>query len=611
MIVHENSAKILALLDEVRQQLNYKAQAKKDLDALFKKYQSGKLNYLEYETTVKNNYESRTPAEVIEYYNAIIYQTLKYAQHYNDDIFTKVFEDIAYTKLSIKPIEKPKAVVAPVIEPEPKKHKIVKKYEKDVLTELDGLEAIKEQAKTQKPKPATAKTFKLPKLTLSKRPIVLPTRKPQRPTAQITPAQALKAQKPPTPRPQPTQPISTQKHKLSFSERVKMFFSHKKIPKPLKPEATIQKKRFFASIKNTIRMLLTGGKELITDQTAVSHAAKELEKLQHKAKIGASDKLAGTLLSQEVKRIKSIMVKRSDMKIYQPTLFGEISNLLTRKISFYMIDSMPEVFKRLYNNMRYANIKILSNTYVNMLVLVSIMAGFVTFFIAGLYNFFTKKALVMILFNTFAITFLFILLTGASFFWYPIIKLKDRKKSINTNLPFVITHMAAVANSGVPPAKMFRLISESQEYGEISVEVEKIVEYVELFGYDIVTAVRSVASTTPSPDFREFFEGMVSTIESGGNLKDYLGQKADETMLTYELERQKYNETVATYSDIYTGILIAAPLFFIAALSLISLLGGTVAGFEINTIVVFGTYLAVPLLNILFIIFLELTQPDV
>jgi len=104
---------------------------------------------------------------------------------------------------------------------------------------------------------------------------------------------------------------------------------------------------------------------------------------------------------------------------------------------------------------------------------------------------------------------------------------------------------------------------------------------------------------------------MISNIESGSELKIYMNEKSKEALLEYELERQKFTETISTYSDIYTGILIAAPLFFVSALSLVSILGGVVGSIPIDTLIVMGTYVVIPLLNIMFIIFLQLTQPEV
>ena len=104
---------------------------------------------------------------------------------------------------------------------------------------------------------------------------------------------------------------------------------------------------------------------------------------------------------------------------------------------------------------------------------------------------------------------------------------------------------------------------------------------------------------------------MVSTVETGGDLDRYLRQEADQAALTYNLERQRYNETVSTYSDIYTGLLIAAPLFFVAAMALVNLLGGTLGGIGVDVVMAVGAYAVIPLLNIAFLIFLQVTQPDV
>ena len=190
-------------------------------------------------------------------------------------------------------------------------------------------------------------------------------------------------------------------------------------------------------------------------------------------------------------------------------------------------------------------------------------------------------------------------------------KIQERRKTITANMPFAINHLAAVSASGVPPAKMLELISESQEYGEIAKEFKKIVDLMNIFGYDLLTAIRTISANTPSPAFKEILDGMVSTIETGGDLQSYLTEKAEEATLTYRLERQKYNESISTYSDIYTGLLIAAPLFFVSALAIINLLGGTVAGFGIEVIMAFGAYIAIPLLNVGFIIFLQMNQPEV
>ena len=362
--------------------------------------------------------------------------------------------------------------------------------------------------------------------------------------------------------------------------------------------------------KNIYKKL--AGTAILSRKTVIAPTIISLKKTAKETILmGDEEEFSPTLLTQEAKRIKSIIRRREKFSIYKPSSIGSLANLTVRRISLYFITHMPNFFKNLYIALRAANIKILSNTYVNIIFLGFFISFFVFSGLFGLgflivgYSFFRAvyKAL-----------FVGLLAGGISFFtlyMFPFIKIKQRRKSINTNLTFSINHMSAVAGSGVTPVAMFRLIAESKEYEEISTEIEKIVEFVDLFGYDLLTAIRTVASTGPSPALKEFFDGLVATIETGGDLKNYLNQKSEEAMLTYKLERQTYLEAITTYSDVYTGILVASPLFFVVALTLVNMLGGAIGGIDINVIIVIGTYMVIPMLNILFLIFLELTQPEV
>jgi len=74
---------------------------------------------------------------------------------------------------------------------------------------------------------------------------------------------------------------------------------------------------------------------------------------------------------------------------------------------------------------------------------------------------------------------------------------------------------------------------------------------------------------------------------------------------------KKYVESLSTYSDIYTGVLIAAPLLFIVTLAIINLLGGQISGLSVATISTIGAYIVLPVLNVMFILFLNIIQPEV
>jgi flagellar protein FlaJ len=195
------------------------------------------------------------------------------------------------------------------------------------------------------------------------------------------------------------------------------------------------------------------------------------------------------------------------------------------------------------------------------------------------------------------------------FYTYPFYTANKRKRDIAVNLPFAINHMAAIASSGVPPLILFRLLMGFEEYGEISKEARRIIERVDVFGQDITSAIRNVAMRTPSKEFEELLYGIVSIITTGGDLKRYFKVMADKALFEYELSRRRYTEILSTYADFYTALLIAAPLFLIAILSIMNLVGGELAGMTIGEAMTLGVYGLIPVLNIAFLIFIHLTQP--
>ena len=171
--------------------------------------------------------------------------------------------------------------------------------------------------------------------------------------------------------------------------------------------------------------------------------------------------------------------------------------------------------------------------------------------------------------------------------------------------------MSAVAGSGANPMSIFELIADSDEYPELKKEIKKILNYVNLFGYNLTNALKNVAATTPSPEFKELLNGMISTIETGGDLRSYLKEKSYDALNTYRFDRKKQVEALATYSEVYTAILIASPLLLLVTLAIINSIGGNLGGLSVVTIAWISILGVLPLLNIGFMVFVNISQKGV
>jgi flagellar protein FlaJ len=187
---------------------------------------------------------------------------------------------------------------------------------------------------------------------------------------------------------------------------------------------------------------------------------------------------------------------------------------------------------------------------------------------------------------------------------YPGSKARSRSENIDENIPFAVNHMSAISSSGVPPDSMFELLEQFDEYGEIQKEAEAITRRVNAFGEDVTTAMKQVADRTPNDRFADFLYGMVSTVETGGNLHDYIEEQAEEQLFQYNIRKEKEIDRISTYASFYTALLIAAPVFLVVILSIINLLQSTIAGFTVRNLMFLGIHVIIPLVNSLFIVFL-------
>ncbi len=306
------------------------------------------------------------------------------------------------------------------------------------------------------------------------------------------------------------------------------------------------------------------------------------------------------------KKGKKKEIFKEGYNVYEPNKLGRLANYLLGGLAKDLIKRYPAFFSNLFFSLKSSGIKILSRTYVAILLFLTIVG----FLISISVLLFVLKG--NIFFNIIRSLFLSVFFAATLFalvYIYPASLVNGHKRKMRNELPFVVIHMAAVAGSGAHPISMFNLILTSDEYPAIQVEIKKIVNYVNLLGYDLVGALKSVAVTTPLKSFSELLNGMATTIETGGSLKSYLDAKSKDLMTSYRLDRKKYLETLRTYSDIYTGILIAAPLLFFVALAIIQMLGGNIGGITVSTLAIVGTYVVLPLLNVAFMVFLNITQP--
>lgn len=177
-----------------------------------------------------------------------------------------------------------------------------------------------------------------------------------------------------------------------------------------------------------------------------------------------------------------------------------------------------------------------------------------------------------------------------------------RRRNIDTTLPHAIFFMYTLSYGGTDIESVFRKLADSEDqYGEVAVEFQGIVNDIEYFGTDIIAAMRHARARTPSSGLNTFFDDMLTIIDSGGNITTFLDRESENYIQRANEEQESFLGTLALVSEAYLALLIAGPIFVLIGLLVVAILGG-----EVVTGILLTVYVFIPLLSAMMIIFVDM-----
>jgi len=197
-------------------------------------------------------------------------------------------------------------------------------------------------------------------------------------------------------------------------------------------------------------------------------------------------------------------------------------------------------------------------------------------------------------------------LTYVAFIMYPGIEAGNRRRNIDASLPYAINYVTSMSTAGITPAEVFRLLGDSPIYGQSSVEARYVAREIDIFGRDLIDALRLVSATTPSKRMKEFLQGAMASIASGGNLTQYFRTKADQYALENRQTQKMFLDTLGLISESYVTAMVAGTLFLIILQSIMSVLSGDNKPMFLYAII----YIMIPLGSIAFVIMISSMTPE-
>lgn len=308
---------------------------------------------------------------------------------------------------------------------------------------------------------------------------------------------------------------------------------------------------------------------------------------------------------QFIGQVKTLDANIKSMKSIPGTNTGgedwlaRISNSLFLKIGDRLAPSLSDVGQ----DLRKANMTYSLPTYLAVAIFITLSVFLISLVGIMVFGILNPKLMIWI-WVPFAL--LPILVVGS--YVFPALRRGSVQGKISEELPFATIYMSAVASAGVEPTRIFRLVAQSDEYRNVGIEIKKMITLMDVFGYDLVTALKMFSQKTTNKKLSDLMDGLARNIMTGGSLNEYLEKKAETLLLDYKLERQKYSELAGTFMNLYISVLIAAPLILMILFVIMQATGlGSQSLMNMLTPLSLG---GIAVANIVFLFILHMKQPQ-
>ncbi len=229
------------------------------------------------------------------------------------------------------------------------------------------------------------------------------------------------------------------------------------------------------------------------------------------------------------------------------------------------------ITEKMKYSLESAHITIRPGAYVSCLWVNTILAAIVSTIIYFSLILFLSPSIWLI----FALVTIPLLSTFFTYLYFKIMpasKAKARAKKIDLHLPYALNFISAMASAGITPSEIFKSLSKQRIYGEIREEALWIYRDVNLLGRDIISAMKANINRTPSEKFKEFLQGAVVTVQSGGALKPYFMAKADQYTRENRVAQRQLIESLGIMAEAYVTAAVAGVLLIIIIIPLLMII---------------------------------------
>ncbi len=203
------------------------------------------------------------------------------------------------------------------------------------------------------------------------------------------------------------------------------------------------------------------------------------------------------------------------------------------------------------------------------------------------------------------LTPLFVFAIGLS---YPSMKISERKNGVETELPFFAAYLTTMARSGVPVSKVMERVSKLKIFKAMREEARRVLRDISIFGKDPLEALEANALDHPSPMYRDFILGYVTSVRTGGDVLHYLEIRTQDIFTRRINELKLIAERMSMFTEVYVTIAVIMTLVFYIFFTISSLFPTGTSFGGIGGMILFS-FILLPMLTVMLLYMIHASQP--
>ena len=190
---------------------------------------------------------------------------------------------------------------------------------------------------------------------------------------------------------------------------------------------------------------------------------------------------------------------------------------------------------------------------------------------------------------------------------YPSAKKEERRNGVETELPFFAAYLTTMVRAGVPVAKVIERTAQLKIFKAIRRESQMIMRNITLLGKDPLDAIEENALDHPSPKYRDFMLGYVTSVRTGGDVMHYLEIRTQDIFTSRMNEMKMIAERMSMFTEIYVTLAVIMTLVFYIFFTIQAIFPVTPGG-GIAQLALFS-FVFLPFLTILLLWMIHSSQP--